>query len=176
MRQVVLKYGIRAGLIIVALMVISFTLVKPCDGDYGWSMVLGYATMLISLSMIFFGIRTYRDQFSDGSITFGRGLLIGLYISLIASVFYIVGWKIYSAIAIPDFADRYVAHAIDVLKKSGASEAAIAAKTKELADWKIMYSNPIVEIAMTFIEIFPVGFLISLICAFILKRKKPAAA
>jgi len=171
MRKVVLTYGVYAGLIIVALMVISFSITKPCEGDFALSMVIGYATMIVSLSMIFFGIRNYRDNYSGGSITFGRGFLIGLYISIIASVFYVVGWKIYSSIAIPDFADRYVKHIIDNLKASGASDAAIIAKSKEMAEWKQMYANPVFELGMTFLEIFPVGVLISVICALILKRK-----
>jgi hypothetical protein len=140
------------------------------------SMAIGYATMIVSLSMIFFAVRSYRDNYSGGSITFGRGFLIGFYITIIASVFYVVGWKIYSAIALPDFADHYAKLMIDNLKKSGASEAAILAKTKEMAEWKQWYSNPVIEIAMTFLEIFPVGLLISVICAFILKRKPKTTA
>jgi hypothetical protein len=170
MRKIVLTYGVIAGLIIVVLMVISFSVPLASEGS-SISMVIGYATMIVSLSMIFFGIRNYRDNYAGGRVTFGRGFLIGLYITLIASVFYVVGWKIYSSIAMPDFADHYAKLTVDNLKKSGATEAAILDKTKEMADWKLMYSNPIVELGMTFLEIFPVGILISVICALILKRK-----
>ena len=170
MRKVVLTYGVLAGVIIVALMVISFSVLSFSEGS-SMSMVLGYATMIVSLSMIFFGIRNYRDNYSGGAITFGRGFLIGLYITLIASAFYVVGWKIYSSIAFPDFADKYAAQMVNSLKASGATDAAILAKTKEMADWKQMYANPFVEIGMTFLEIFPVGLLISVICALILKLK-----
>lgn len=171
MRKIVLTYGVIAGLIIAVLMVVSYSLRPPCEGDFETSMVIGYATMIVSLSMIFFGIRNYRENYSGGSVTFGRAFLIGLYISIIASVFYVVSWKIYSAIALPDFADQYVKHMIDDLKKSGASDSVIVAKTKEMAEFKVMYSNPVYEIGMTFLEIFPVGVLVSLICATILKRK-----
>ena len=170
MRKVVLTYGVLAGVIIVALMVFSFSVLSFSEGS-SMSMVLGYATMIVSLSMIFFGIRNYRDNYSGGSVTFGRGFLIGLYISIIASLFYVIGWKIYSSIALPDFADKYAKHMIDHLKKSGANDSTIIAKTKEMADWKQMYANPFFEYGMTFLEIFPVGLLISVICALILKRK-----
>ena len=170
MRKIVLTYGVIAGLIIVALMVITFSIGAASEGS-SMSMVIGYATMIVSLSMIFFGIRNYRDNYSGGSITFRRGFLIGLYISTIASLFYVIGWKIYSSIAIPDFADKYAKHIIDNLKKSGATDSTIIAKTKEMAEWKQMYANPFFELGMTFLEIFPVGLLISVICALILKRK-----
>jgi len=171
MRNIVIKYGIISGLIIAVLMVISGAIGAYSEEDFSLSMVLGYTTMIISLSMIFFGVRNYRDNYSGGSLTFGRGFLIGLYIALIASVFYVVTWKIYSSIALPDFADKYAARVITDLKKSGASDSTIAIETKKMAEFKQMYANPFFEIAMTFIEIFPVGLLISLICAFILKRK-----
>ncbi len=171
MRNVVLKYGILSGLIIAVLMVISGAIGGYSEENFAMSMVLGYTTMIISLSIIFFGVRNYRDNYSGGSITFGRGFLIGLCIALIASVFYVTTWKIYSSIALPDFADKYAARVITDLKKSGASDSTVAIKTKEMAEFKQMYANPFFEIAMTFIEIFPVGLLVSLICAFILKRK-----
>ena len=171
MRKVVLTYGVLAGLIIVVLMVVSFSVRSASEGDFSMSLAIGYATMIVSLSMIFFGIRNYRDNYSAGSVTFGRGFLIGLYISIIASVFYVVGWKIYSSIAMPDFADKYAAQMINDLKKSGATDAAILAKTKEMAEWKQRFANPFIEAGMTFLEIFPVGLIISAICALILKRK-----
>jgi hypothetical protein len=170
MRKVVLTYGILAGVIIAVLMVISGTLASGYE-ENAYSMVLGYATMIISLSMIFFAVKSYRDNYSGGWVTFGKGFLIGIYVSLIASVFYVVGWEIYSSIAMPDWADKYAQHAIDAVKKSGASDAAILQKTKDMADFKEMYKNPLVRYGMTFLEIFPVGIVISLVSAAILRRK-----
>ncbi|MDP4201013.1 MAG: DUF4199 domain-containing protein [Bacteroidota bacterium] len=170
MRKVVLTYGIIAGVIIALLMVISGSLASGFE-ENSYSMVVGYATMIISLSMTFFAIKSYRDNQSGGAITFGKGVLIGLYVSLIASVFYVVGWEIYSSIAMPNWVDHYAQHAVDALKKSGASDAAILQKTKEMADFKEMYKNPLYNYGMTFLEIFPVGIVISLISAAFLRRK-----
>ncbi len=171
MRKIIVTYGLLAGLIVSLLMVINFSITQPCTGDYAMSMLIGYAGMIVALSMVFFGIRSYRDNYSGGSVTFGRAFLVGLCITLIASIMYVVCWKIYSAIAMPDFADQYAKHTIDQLKKSGASDSVIVVKTKEMAEIKEMFKNPVYEFVMTFIEIFPVGVLVSLICATILKRK-----
>jgi hypothetical protein len=173
MRKVVLTYGILAGFIVAVLMV-AFGMGSNESGDFSTSMLLGYASMLISLSMIFFGIRNYRDNFSGGSLTFGNALVVGLYITIIASILYAITWKLYSSIALPDFADQYAKQMIHSVKASGASDSVIAVETKKMADWKQMYANPFFELGMTFLEIFPVGFLISLICAAILKRKPKA--
>ena len=178
MRKVVLTYGILAGVIIAVLMVISGSLASGFE-ENSYSMVLGYATMIISLSLTFFAIKSYRDNDNGGEITFGRGFLIGLYVSIIASAFYVVGWEIYSSIAMPNWMDHYAQHMIDAVKKSGGSDAAILQKTKEMADLKKNYNNPFFKYGMTFLEIFPVGILISVISAAILRRKpanQPAIA
>ena len=174
MRKVVLTYGILAGVIVSILFVVSGSITQGSEGNFATSLALGYGGMIVSLSMIFFGIRSYRENYGGGSISFGKAFLVGLYITIIASVLYVVGWKIYSSIAIPDFADKYAAATIANLKKTGASDSVVAAKTKEMAEWKVTYSNPLVEYGMTFLEIFPVGLLISVIAATILK-KKPVA-
>lgn len=170
MRKVVLTYGILAGVIIAVLMVIAGSLASGY-AENSYSMVLGYATMIISLSLTFFAIKSYRDNYSGGAITFGKGFLIGLYVSLVASVFYVAGWEIYSSIAMPNWVDHYAKHSIEALKKSGASDAAVLQKTKDMADFKAMYQNPLYRYGMTFLEIFPVGVVISLSSAAILRRR-----
>jgi hypothetical protein len=168
MRKVVLTYGLIAGLIVSLLIVVTWSIMPP-ESDYAMSMLLGYAGMLISLSMIFFAIKSYRDNYLGGAITWGKGFMVGLYVSIIASVLYVIGWKIFSAIAMPDFWDQYGKHMVDSMKKQGASDAAILEATKQAESYKHM--NPIMEWGMTFLEIFPVGLLISAICALILRRK-----
>src|SRR5438477_12306371 len=106
MRKVVITYGLLSGLIIAILMVIVGS-IGGYSGHASYSYLLGYASMIISLSIIFFAIKTYRDNYSGGTITFGRGFLVGLYVTLIASVLYVICWKIYSSIAMPDWMDQY---------------------------------------------------------------------
>ena len=169
MRKIVLTYGLLAGLIVSLLMVIAFLLITP---ESSLSYAIGYADMLIALSMIYFAIRNYRDNYLGGTITWGRGFMVGLYVSLVASVLYVIGWKIFSSIAMPDFWDQYAKHTIDAMKKSGASDAAILQTTKQMEEYKNM--GPLMEWGMTFLEIFPVGIIVSIICAAILRRKADA--
>jgi hypothetical protein len=173
MRKIFLTYGLIAGLIVTLLIVITWSIVPP-EGDFAMSYVVGYASMIIALTMIYFAIRTYRDNELGGIITWKRGFLVGVYVSIIASVLYVIGWKIFSSIAMPDFWDRYAKHSLDALAKRGASAAEIASQAKELEYYKHM--PPLMEWAMTFMEIFPVGLLISAISALILRRKSAAGA
>jgi hypothetical protein len=164
-----MTYGLIAGAVIAVLMVVNFSVANPESGDFAMAYVLGYATIIISLSMIFFATKSYRDNYAGGVITFGQGFLVGLYISIIASILYVIIWKVYSSIAMPDFWDQYAKHSLDALTKSGASQAKIAEEMKQMEYYKNM--PPIVEWGMTFLEIFPVGLIISAISALILRRK-----
>jgi hypothetical protein len=135
------------------------------------SMVTGYVTMILSLLMVFFGIKSYRDQHLGGSITFGQGFKVGIMITLVASLFYVVGWEIYSALYMPNFMADYSAKMIEEMKAEGASAAEIASQMAEMETWKEYYKNPLIRYAMVFMEIFPVGLLVTLISAAILKKK-----
>ena len=82
-----------------------------------------------------------------------------------------VTWLVDYYVFIPDFADKYAAAAIDKLKAAGASAEKIAATAKEMDNFKELYKNPIMVILFTYLEILPVGLLLSLVAALILKRK-----
>lgn len=165
MKKVVLVYGVLAG---VALIILSIIL-QMSLGEH--SMVTGYVTMVLSLLMVFFGIKSYRDQHNGGVVSFGRAFQVGLFITLIASVFYVVGWEIYSSLYMPNFMDDYAANTISEMKASGASAKEIADSMAEMEMWKEYYRNPAIRYIMVFLEIFPVGLLVTLISAAILKRK-----
>jgi uncharacterized membrane protein len=170
MKKNVIVFGLIAGLIVSTLMI--FSMVRHSSNDsLEHSMLIGYASMVLAFSFIFVGIKNYRDKYSDGLITFGKAFKIGLYISLIASTIYVIVWLIDFYVFIPDFMDRYVAQALREAKSDGASAAELAEKTKELAANQQLYKNPIMVILFTYMEILPVGILVSLAAAFILKRK-----
>jgi hypothetical protein len=128
--------------------------------------------MIIALSMIFFGIKSYRDNHQNGAITFGKGFKVGLLIALVSSAMYVVGWMAYVEIAAPNFGNEYYAHYIEKVKSSGKPQVEIDKKVIELEHMRDLYQNIFVQIGMTFLEIFPVGLLISLVSALILKRKE----
>ncbi len=173
MKKNILIYGLISGLIVSALMLLSVNYVSYCKGnvDYDGSMLIGYASMLIAFSLVFVGTRNYRDKYNGGVISFGKAFKIGFFIVLIASTLYVVSWLITNYFFMPDFMEKYSAHMIDRLKAGGASPAEIEKETKEMANMAEMYKNPLVKILFTYAEILPVGLLVALISALILKRK-----
>jgi hypothetical protein len=173
MKKNILIYGLIAGLVVSILMLSSVNYLSHCEGnvDYNTSMLIGYASMLIAFSLVFVGIRNYRDKYSDGTISFGKAFKIGMLIVLIASTMYVVAWQIDYFFFIPDFMEKYSAHMLSELKASGASQVEIDKQAKEMANFAEMYKNPFFNAIMTYAEILPVGLLVTLISSLILKRK-----
>lgn len=167
MKKIVLIFGIIAGLITGGMYFLNI----PEPGEpmtFEGGEVTGYIVMIIALSSIFFAIKQYKDKYLDGSIKFGKAFLVGLYITLIASVIYVLSWEIYYNNYASDFGDQYVEYVKKQMIESGKSEAEISAEITPLKENMVSYKNNRgVRFAFTFIEIFPVGLIISLICAFI---------
>lgn len=170
MRKFVLTYGLIAGAILSLSMLGSLPFMEQIGFEYG--MVIGYTSMVAAFLMVYFGIRSYRDQTAGGRIGFGRAFGVGLAITLIGTVCYVATWQfVYHRLA-PDFMDKYSAYAIEKARKSGATEAQIAAQKKEMAEFSEMYKNPLVNIAFTLLEPLPVGLLFSGVSAFVLSRPR----
>ena len=170
MRKIVLTYGLIAGAILSVLMVATMPFIDRIGFDRG--MIVGYTTMVMAFLMIYFGVRAYRDNVLGGQISFGRALGTGLLIAFVASICYVATWEVVSRTFMPDFADKYAAHAIDKAKREGASEAEITAMTTEMAEFKQMYANPLIKIGFTFLEPLPVGVLFALLSAGVHSRKR----
>ncbi len=170
MKKLVLVYGIIAGLIVAGMMAFS-TGYYCAKGDFEGGMIYGYSAMIIAFSMIFVGIKSFRDKHNAGVINFGKAFKIGFLISLIASTIYVVGWLITYYYFIPDFMDKYAAAMIAKAKASGVSADALAKKTADMAQMKEWYKNPLFIILMTYVEILPVGLIVTFISSLILRRK-----
>ncbi len=171
MKNIVLTFGVISGLIIATLGAILLPLYVHGTMDFENSEILGYSSMVLSFLLVFFGIRRYRDTVGGGTITFGRAFKVGILITLIACAFYIVAWEIVYFNFMPDFVDRYAARSLEKMRENGESAAAIAEATKKMAQFKEWYANPLLNVLMTFMEIFPVGLIVTLISAGILRRK-----
>ena len=173
MKKNIIIYGLIAGSIVSIIMLSTVNYLSHCEGnvDYNTSMLIGYASMLISLSLVFFGVRNYRDKYNGGVITFGKAFKMGMMIVLIASTMYVVAWLVDYYFFIPDFMEKYSAHMLNELKASGASQVEIDKQTKEMENFSRMYKNPFFNAMMTYIEILPVGLIVTLISSLILKRK-----
>jgi hypothetical protein len=170
MRKIVLTYGLIAGAILSLMMLVTIPFQDRIGFDKG--LVIGYTTMVIAFLMIYFGVRSYRDNVAGGSVGFGRALGVGLLIAAVASICYVATWQLIYYRLAPDFMDKYAAYTIDQARKSGASDAVIAARTTEMAEFREMYKNPLINAAMTFVEPAPVGVVFALVTAGVLCRRR----
>jgi len=171
MKKIVLVFGLISGAISSVLMFISLSLMRNGTIDHKNGEVIGYTAIFLSFLLVFFGIRTYREN-NGGTITFGRAVAVGLLITLISCACYVASWEVIYFNVMPDFVDKWAARTVDDLREKGASAGAIAAKQKEMEEFKVMYDNPLVNVAMTFIEPFPVGVIVTLVSAAILRRRE----
>ena len=172
MKKTVLTFGLISGALISLMMVATVPFAHKMG--FGKALVVGYTTMVLSFLLVYFGVRSYRDNVGNGHITFGKAFAVGICITLISCAFYVATWEVLYFNFMPDFMDEYNTHVIENMKASGASATAVEAKQDELKKFKEMYANPFFNAAMTFIEPFPVGLVITLLSAAIL-RKKPQA-
>lgn len=167
-----LLYGGMSGLIAISVIVAGLAFDAPSHVQSQW---FGYLVMLVALSLIFVGTKRYRDVECGGVIGFGRAVAIGLGISVVASVMYVIGWEAYLALSGRDFIAEFAAGELDAMRRSGATAAAIevhGAKLRELLD---NYANPLFRWPVTFAEIFPVGLVVSLISAAVLRDPRVLA-
>jgi uncharacterized protein DUF4199 len=169
MKKTVLTFGLIGGAIMAAMMAATMPLLDKIGFDKGE--IVGYTTMILAFMLVFFGIRSYRENVSGGRITFGRAFVVGILITLIVCVCYVLAWEIIYFKFIPDFADRYASYVVEKVRASGASQQVVDAKLQEMKSFKEMYDNPFINAAMTFVEPFPVGLIVTLISAAILRKK-----
>ena len=173
MKKIVITYGLIAGAIVAAMMLITMPLFKSGTLNHDSGELYGYTTMVIALSMVFFGVKTFRDKHANGAITFGKGLKIGLLITLIAAVMYSIAWEISLVTQdMGDYMTNWIQQNYDEMKAAGATEAELKASK---ANWDKMleyYSILPIRFVITMMEILPVGLIISLISAALLRRKE----
>ena len=170
MRKIVLTFGLIAGAMLSAMMLLTLPFMDKIGFDKGE--VIGYTTMVLAFLMVFFGVKSYRDNVAGGSVTFGRAFRVGLMITAVASVCYVATWQlVYYKIA-PDFGEKYTAFAVEKARKSGATDAQIAATRKDMTEMMEWYKNPLVNIAITFLEPLPVGLVFTLVTAGVLSWRR----
>lgn len=165
--RIALIFGTLGGLasILPTQLAMSFSASRHLLG----SELFGYLVMLIALSLIFVGIKRYRDQTLGGVIGFPRALLLGLLISAVSSIIYVLAWELYLYRTDYAFIDQYVSHVIESHRQAGMSEQALAAEMAELETLKANYARPLFRMFITFTEIFPVGVVVSLVAAGLLR-------
>jgi hypothetical protein len=169
MKKTVLVFGLISGALSAALMLVTI----PFADRIGWEKgeILGYTGIVLSALMVFFGVRSYRENFGAGRLTFWRGFAVGILITLISSACYVGTWEVVYYKLMPGFADKYAAHMVEHAKASGASPQKVDETAKKAEQFKQMYANPVINVAMTFMEVFPIGLVITAFSAGVLRKK-----
>ena len=175
MQKTILVCGLIAGLISCSFFIGLMIIGQASNMNYDQGAVIGYSLMILAFSLIFVATKIIRDRDLGGSISFGRAFRIGLYISLIATAVYVIVWLIDLYKFNPDFAQKYSDMVLKKLHNSGAKATEIAAQTAQMNQMVTMYRNPLFVILLTAAEILPVGLLVSVISALLMKRKKTSA-
>jgi hypothetical protein len=169
MKKIVLTFGLISGAMAAAMMLGTLPFIDKIGFEKGY--ILGYTTIVLSALMVFFGVRSYRENVGGGRLTFGRGVAVGILITLISNACYVGTWEVINYTMMPDFAEKYTAHMVERAKASGADPQKIEAMVREANDFKQMYKNPAINVALTFAEPFPIFLGVTLISAGILRRK-----
>lgn len=170
MKKTVVTFGLLSGAVSSAMMLITLPFLDRIGFDRGE--VIGYTTIVASFLLVFFGVRSYRDQVAGGTLTFGRGFLVGLLITLISSACYVATWELIYFKLAPGFGDKYAAYSLEKARASGASAAELEKTSQEMQQFKKMLDNPLVNAAVTLIEPLPIGLVVTLISATVLRRPK----
>lgn len=171
MKKTVLTFGIISGVIVTILMGVTTIFADRIGFDR--AIIVGYTSMLIAFLLVFFGIKSYRDNIGGGEISFGRAFTVGILITLITCAFYVVSWEILYYTVLSDFPEKYGNYLIEQARTSGASSEQLAQKLEEVKQMKTLLDNPLVGPAVIFIsEPLPVGLVMTLISAAILRKRR----
>ena len=178
MKKTVWTFGLISGAIVSAMMAITI----PFQHSIGYdrALIVGYTTMVLAFLLIFFGIKSYRDNVAGGRVNgeTRNGRIDYIFyssaalIAFVSSLCYVATWEVIFFKFQPDFLEKYQARAIEQKKASGAPQAEI---DKQMADDKVMaerYKNPLFNAALTLVEPLPVGLIIALVSAAVLSRRR----
>lgn len=175
MKKIVLTFGLIAGAVLSAMLVISMPFLEQIGFDNG--MIVGYTSMLLAFLLVYFGVRTYRDTVAGGTISFGRAFKVGALIATVASVCYVATWEVLYYNVYPDYFTKYSAYVLDKARADGESEAELAGRKADLEKYAGWYENPALVAAFTFLEPMPVALVMTLVSAGLLsRRRRPLAA
>jgi uncharacterized protein DUF4199 len=174
MKKTIVTFGLLSGAVSSVMMLLTLPFLDRIGFDRGE--IIGYTSMVLAFLFVFFGVRSYRDNVGGGTLTFGRGLTVGLLITLVSCACYVITWEIIYFKLAPDFVDKYSAYVIDHARAAGASPQALEEKARQMEEFKQMYNRPLVNAAITFLEPLPIGLLLTLISAGVLRRRQSGSA
>jgi hypothetical protein len=169
MRRAVVIFGGISGALAVALAAGSVPFIE--SGNHRMADVFGYSSIILSVLLVFFGIRSHRQREGSGRITFGRGLLVGVLITLVTCACLVVAFELIYFWFVPDFGEKLAVCMVDRERESGGTPAEIEKVRDRAAMVKRLYDNPWTNAAVTFATSFPVGLAAAAISAAILRKR-----
>lgn len=172
MKKIVWTFGLIAGAILSVMMLLTMPFVFSDRIGFEGGMIIGYTTMVLAFLLVFFGVRSYRDNVAGGSVGFGRAFTGGSLIVLVASVCYVATWQVIYFRLAPDYSARLQAYMVEHARASGGSPEVIQQKVADTEEFMRRYQNPLFNAAMTFREPLPVGLIFALVSAGILSRRR----
>jgi hypothetical protein len=170
MKKTVLTFGLIAGAILSVMMLITLPFHEAIGFDR--MEIIGYTSMVLAFVLIFFGVRSYRDNVAGGTVSFGRAFAVGGLIAVVAALCYTATWQVVYVKLVPDFAAQYSAHILEEARADGESEEEIAVRKAEMDRFAAWYRNPALRAAFTFVEPLPVALIVALVSAGVLSRRR----
>ena len=175
MRKIVLTFGLIAGVILAIVMWVVATLCEKNIIPLDKTETIGYASMVIALSMVFFGVKSFRDNLNRGHIKFWKAMQVGILITLVASLMYAISGEVYYQVnpdLVRSFMEKYVEHETVKLKEKGASQEEIDRVHRQAVDMMKLNENMLVRFGIALIEILPIGIIVTLVSAAILRKRE----
>jgi hypothetical protein len=170
MKKTVFTFGLISGAILSAMMLMTIPFMDAIGFDRGE--VIGYTSMVLAFLLIYFGVRSYRDNIAGGIVTFGRAFKVGALIAVVSSICYVATWEVVYFKLSPDFLTKYQEHTIEKARAAGETEEAIANRRADMEKFAKLYQNPAINAAITFLEPLPVALIMTLVTAGVLSRRR----
>ena len=170
MKKIVLTFGLIAGAILAAMMFATVPFMDAIGFDHGE--IIGYTSMVVAFLLIFFGVKSFRDNVAGGNVSFGRAFAVGMQIAAVAALCYAAAWQVVYYKLAPDFVTKYQAYVLEEARADGASEAELVKQKADLDKYMALYKNPIINVGITFLEPLPVALVVALVSAGVLSRRR----
>lgn len=174
MKRVILRFGLLSGLALAVMLALTVPFEHHISASSG--MAVGYTIMVLSFLIVFVGVKHYRDVECGGSISFGRAFGAGVLMMLISCACYVAMWEVLVATVEKNFARDYAAGMVKRAQHSGLQGAALEARMEEIRKFEVTYANPLYRMGMTLLEPLPVGIVMALVTAGVLRRRSEAEA
>lgn len=173
MKKTVWTWGLISGGVSSLLMALTAPFADEIGFDKG--AIVGYTGLVLSALLIFFGVRSYKQNVAGGRLSFGRGFAVGLLIALVSSLLYVATWQVVYFNFLPDFGEKYASHLVEKAKEEGKSAAEIERLTADMAKFQELYRNPLFNAAITLVEPLPFGLAAAAISAGLLRTRRTSA-